>query len=50
MKMIVGPVTIPATYHNQIQLRFADAYQIIIVMIANSRNTEPNNRNPRKRK
>src|SRR5688572_20599263 len=45
MKMIVAPVTMPATYHNQVQPRFSDAYQII-VMIDNNRNTEPSSSIP----
>src|SRR5882724_3096335 len=49
MKMIVAPVTMPATYQSQVHPRFAEAYQII-VMIASSRNTEPSNNKPRMRK
>ena len=49
MKMIVAPVTIPATYHNHVQPRFVDAYQIIVTIESN-RNTEPNSSNPRMRK
>ena len=45
IKMIVAPVTIPATYHSQVQPRFADAYQII-VMIDNNKNTAPNSNKP----
>src|SRR5690349_7130600 len=49
MKMIVAPVTIPATYHSHVHPRFADAYQII-VMIDSNRNTAPKSSRPRMRK
>src|SRR5215813_1970446 len=32
MKMIEAPVTIPATYHNQVQPKFAEAYQISVTI------------------
>src|SRR6266850_6108032 len=49
MKMIVAPVTMPATYHSHVQPRLAEAYQII-VMMASKRNTEPSKSSPRIRK
>src|SRR5919197_791328 len=49
IKMIVAPVTIPATYHSQVQPKLADAYQMT-VMIESSRKTEPSSRKPRIRK
>jgi hypothetical protein len=48
MKMIVAPVTIPATYHNHVQPKFADAYQIIVT-IDNNRKIDPSNSRPRMR-
>ena len=48
MKIIVAPVIIPATYHNHVHPRFAEANQII-VMIDNNRNTAPRNNKPRMR-
>src|SRR6185369_7215069 len=48
IKMIVAPVTIPATYHNHVQPKFADAYQIIVV-IESKRKIEPRNSRPRMR-
>src|SRR5258705_9181992 len=49
MKMIVAPVKMPATYHSQVQPRFAEAYQIIVI-IASKRKTEPSSSRPRMRK
>src|SRR5687767_9054297 len=49
MKMIVAPVTIPATYHSHVQPKFTDAYQII-VMIDSNKKTEPSSNSPRMRK
>ena len=46
MKMMVAPVTIPATYHNHVQPKFADAYQIIVT-IDSRRKIEPSNSRPR---
>jgi hypothetical protein len=46
MKIIVAPVMIPATYHNHVHPRFADANQII-VMIDNSKNSDPRSNKPR---
>src|SRR6185436_16997131 len=48
MKMIVAPVTIPATYHSRVQPKFADAYQIIVT-IDNKRKMEPRKSRPRMR-
>ena len=48
MKMIVAPVTIPATYHNHVQPKLLDAYQIIVVIDSNKK-IAPSNSNPRMR-
>src|ERR1051326_3614685 len=32
MKMIVAPVTMPATYHSHVHPKFTDAYQIIVTI------------------
>src|ERR1041385_1302882 len=49
MKMIVAPVTIPATYHSHVHPKFTDAYQIIVT-IESRRKIAPSNNNPRMRK
>src|SRR4030095_3306087 len=46
MKMMVAPVAIPATYQSQVQPKFTEAYQIMVISDS-SRKTEPSSSNPR---
>src|ERR1051325_88061 len=49
MKMIVAPVTMPATYHSHVHPKFTDAYQIIVTMESRKK-TPQSNSTPRRRK
>src|ERR1051325_8702339 len=49
MKMIVAPVTIPATYHSHVHPKFTDAYQIMVPIVTR-RTIAPSRNNTTMRK